>query len=163
MKKLLFCFVGMVFNMTSMLHSASSDTQLINLEVTAINELAITSGGAISLTISTATAGSAPTDAVDATTTYAVTTNAGTDAKKITGAIDTNAPASTTLSVNLAALTGSSSAGTQSLSTTAVDLVTGVDSVAEGSKTITYTFSAGIAAGIIASTPRTVTLTLTNT
>jgi hypothetical protein len=43
----------------------------------------------------------------------------------------------------------------------AADLVTGISTLAEANQTITYKFYAGITAGIVASTTRTMTLTLT--
>ena len=63
---------------------------------------------------------------------------------------------------DLAAPTGGTSAGDVQLKTTAADLVTGISTLAESNHTITYKFYAGIAAGIVASTTRTVTLTLTD-
>ena len=139
--------------------AGNTATQTVTFEVQAIDEISA-SGDPGALTISTATAGSQPTDATDNSTTYAVTTNGAN--KKITGEIDSNMPANTTLQVNLAAPTGGSSAGDVSLSTTAADVVTGVTGVAESGLGITYTLSATIAAGVVASDTRTVTLTLTD-
>ena len=132
--------------------------QTVTFEVQAIDEISA-SGNPAALVISTATAGSEPDDATDNTTTYAVTTN-GTN-KKITGAIDSAMPANTTLQVNLTAPTDGSSAGGVALSATAADLVTGITQKAESGLTITYTLSATVSAGIVASDSRTVTLTLT--
>lgn len=139
--------------------AANTDNQTVTLQVTAINEIAV-SGDPAALIVSTATAGSAPTDATDNSTDYDVTTNESN--KKITGVLDAAAPANTNLYVALAAPTGASSAGTVELTTSAADLVTGISTLAESNHTITYTFSASIAAGIVASTTRTVTLTLTD-
>jgi hypothetical protein len=138
--------------------AANTDTQTVTFEVQAIDEISV-SGDPGALIISTATPGSEPDDATDNTTTYAVTTN-GTN-KKITGAIDSNMPSNTTLEVNLGAPTGGSSSGDVSLSTTAADLVTGITQKAESGLSITYTLSATVTAGIVASDTRTVTLTLT--
>ena len=68
-------------------------------------------------------------------------------------------PTAVTLTVNLTAPSVGSSSGDTALSTTAADLVTGVSKVAEGSKTIGYTLSATVAAGVVASDTRTVTFT----
>jgi hypothetical protein len=66
-----------------------------------------------------------------------------------------------TLSSNLSAPAGGTSAGSQSLSTVAVDLVTGITKLAQGSLGVTYTLSATAAAGVVSSATRTVTYTIT--
>jgi hypothetical protein len=70
-------------------------------------------------------------------------------------------PAGVTLSVNLAAPTGATSAGAQALGTTAVDVVTGITKIAQGTLGVTYTLSATASAGVVSSTSRTVTYTIT--
>jgi hypothetical protein len=138
---------------------ANTAQQTVTFEVQAIDEMGV-SGNPAALIVSTATAGSQPDDATDNSTTYAITTN-GTN-KKITGAIDSAMPANTTLQVNLTAPTGGSSAGAVTLTTSAADLVTAISQLAESGLTVTYTLSATVAAGVVASDTRTVTLTLTN-
>ena len=138
---------------------ANQATQTVTYEVSAINEITV-SGDPGNLVVNTATAGSQPTADTDATTTWAITTNQSS--KKMTGAIDTNMPANTTLQVNLAAPTGGTGEGDVTLSTTAADLVTSIATVAESGLTITYTLSATIAAGVVAQAQKTVTLTLTD-
>jgi len=138
--------------------AGSTATQTVTYEVTAINEISV-SGSPAALTVNTATAGSAPTDATDASTTWAVTTNQ--NGAKITAAIDTAMPTDTTLKVNLAAPTGATSLGAVTLGTTAVDAVTGISQLNESSKTVTYTLSALPTAGVIASASKTVTFTIT--
>lgn len=137
-------------------------TQSVSYEVTAINEIEV-SGDPGALVVNSAMAGSEPTDDTDNTTTWDITTNGGTDGKKLTGAIDTDMPANTTLKINLTAPTGATSSGDVTLSTTAADAVTLIDSVAESGLTITYTLSATIAAGVVTQASKTVTLTLTDT
>lgn len=132
--------------------------QTVTFEVQAIDEISV-SGNPAALVISTATAGSEPDDATNNATTYAVTTN-GTN-KKITGALDSAMPANTTLAVNLTAPTSGSSAGSVALTASDADLVTGITQNAESGLTVTYTLSATVTAGIVASDSRTVTLTLT--
>lgn len=139
-------------------YAADSDTQTVTYEVQAINELAV-SGNPGALTISTATAGDAPDAVTDATTTYAITTNETN--RKITGAINTNMPDGVTLSVTLATPAGGTSAGKKSLSTSATDLVTGISTLNESGKAITYELAATSAAGVVASASKTVTLTIT--
>lgn len=141
----------------------NTDTITVNYEVQAINELEI-DAASVTLTISTATAGSEPDDVSDATTAdYALTTNGGTDAKKITAAIDTAMPANTHLYLTLVPPTGASSPGEQEITTGAVDVVTGIDNVAESALDMTFRFSATVAAGIVAAASKTLTLILTDT
>jgi hypothetical protein len=137
-------------------------TQLVSYEVTAINEIEV-SGDPGALVVNTAVAGSEPTADTDNSTTWDITTNGATDGKKLTVVINTNMPANTTLEINLTAPTGATSSGDVTLSDTAVDAVTLIDSVAESGLSITYTLSALIAAGVVPQDTKTVTLTLTDT
>jgi len=70
--------------------AAGAQTQTVNFEVKPINQFSITST-AVTLTITTATAGSDPTPVTDATSVWAVTTNQ-TNAK-ISANIPTDMPA----------------------------------------------------------------------
>jgi hypothetical protein len=108
--------------------------------------------------IITATAVSNPASATAAAT-WAVTTNQ--TGAKITASIGSNMPAGLTLSVDLSAPAGGSSAGAQSLSTTAVDLVTTITKVAQSALSVNYSLTATAAAGVVSSTTRTVTYTIT--
>ena len=141
--------------------AASSDTQVVQFQILAIDELDA-SGNPGMLTINSATAGSSTlTPATDGSTTYALTTN-GTN-RKITGQITSGGdmPANTNLEVQLIAPTGGSSPGYVFLTSgSAADLVTSITQLAESGKTITYRFSATLAAGTVSGS-RTVTLTLT--
>jgi len=136
--------------------SAQTATQTITFQVDAINQIAF--AGSPSLVINTATAGSNPT-AVTAAATWAVTTNQS--GAKITASIGSNMPGGLTLSVNLTAPAGASTAGSQSLSTTSVDLVTSITKVAQGAMAVSYSLAATPAAGVVSSTTRTVTYTIT--
>jgi hypothetical protein len=156
-KKLIFIvMLGLVFGLQGIGIAGNTANQTVSFQVTAINEIAIT-GTPAKLIVNSATAGSAPTAASDATTTYAITTNE--NPKKITGVIDSNMPSDTTLYITLAS--GGTSEGEKSLSTSAVDLVTAINKLTESGKTITYRFTATTAAAIVDSS-RIVTLTLTN-
>lgn len=139
--------------------AANTANQTVTIQVGSVNEIAV-SGNPGALTVSTATAGSQPDAATDNSTSYNITTN-GTG-KKITGALNSAMPAGTTLSVSLAAPAGGSSSGAVSLTTSTQNLVTGVSQVASSGHAITYILSATVAAGEVASTTRTVTLTLTD-
>ena len=137
--------------------AAQTATQTVTFQVDAINEIAF--AGAPSLLINTAIAGSAPTSATNAVATWAVTTNQ--TGAKITASINAAMPAGLTLSANLAAPAGASSAGLQSLSTVAVDVVTSITKLAASALGVTYQLSATAAAGVVASQSRTVTYTIT--
>jgi hypothetical protein len=149
-------FVAALFT-TASAFAASSSTQTVTYAVSAINELSV-SGNPGAMTVSAATAGSAPDAVSDATTTYAITTNEST--RKITAAIDTAMPAGVTLTVSLVAPTGGTSTGAVTLGTVAGDAVTGISTLNESGKTITYNLSATSAAGVITSASKTVTLTI---
>ncbi len=140
-------------------YAATSATQTVTYEVQAIDEISV-SGNPSAMIISSATAGSQPTAVTNATTSYSITTNGTT--KKITGKINTAMPANTSLKVTLAAPTGGTSAGQVTLTTTDQNLVTGIGTLAESGKTITYEFSATISAGVVSSATKTVTLTVTD-
>jgi len=161
MKKILLILAvfGLILGFSGLAIAANSDTQTVTFSVAAINEISIT--GAPTLVVDSATAGSEPNDDTDATTTYAITTNE--TVKKITGVIEENMPANVTLKIALVAPSGGSSEGIKTLSTAPVDLVTSIETVADGAgNTITYTLSATVAAGVVTSDTRIVTLTLTN-
>jgi hypothetical protein len=136
--------------------SAQTATQNVTFQVDAINQISV--AGSPSLVINTATAGSNPTQATAAAT-WAVTTNQST--AKITASINSAMPAGLTLGVNMSAPAGGTSAGATTLSTTAADVVTGITKLAESGIAIGYTLDATPAAGVIASTSRTVTYTIT--
>lgn len=110
--------------------------------------------------INYAIAGSQPTFATDATTTYSIQITPNN--RKITGELDSAMPANTELWITLEAPTGATSMGEVILSTTPQALVTNIPHhTDEGGLGITYTFHANVAAGVIPSTSRTVTLTIT--
>ena len=115
--------------------SAQTANQTVTFAVSAINQIAFT--GSPSLTISSATAGSNPASATDASATWAVTTNQ--TGAKVSASIDSDMPTGLTLSVNLAQPSGGTSAGAKALSSTSVDLVTGVSKVAATGLGVTYT------------------------
>ena len=137
---------------------AQSANQNVTVTVSAINEIS-TSGGAISMTISTATAGSEPDNATDAGT-WAITTNQST--RKVTGQLDALYTSGVELKLNLAAPSVGSSAGSVTLiAVSATDLVTGITKVAESGLTRTYTAIATVSDGSSSAEMQTVTLTIT--
>ena len=141
------------------LAATTTYNQTIRVQVAVINELFI-SGNPPALTINLAGTGSQPTNVINSTTFYNISSN--DSSKKITGVLNSAMPVNTALAINLAAPTGAASMGNVTLSLVAADLVTGINKVAESGKTITYTFSANVAAGVIPTGVRTVTLTITN-
>jgi hypothetical protein len=154
--------LGFVLGICILAMADNIATQSVSYEVTAINEIEV-SGDPGALVVNTAVAGSEPTADTDNTTTWDITTNGGTDGKKLTVVIDTDMPANTTLEINLTAPTDATSSGDVTLSTTVMNAVTLIDSVAESGLSITYTLSATIAAGVVSQASKTVTLTLTDT
>ena len=136
---------------------AQTATQTVTFAVNAINQIAFT--GAPSLTIITAVAGSSPTSVTDVSASWAVTTNQ--TGAKITASIPTIMPAGLTLSSNLVAPAGGTSAGFQALGTVAADMVTGITKLAQGSLGVTYKLDATPAAGVVTSATRIVTYTIT--
>jgi hypothetical protein len=134
---------------------AQTATQDVSYEVQAISQISFS--GSPTLTISTATAGSAPT-AATASATYAVTTNE--TGQKITAEIDSDMPSGVGLSVSLAAPSGATSAGAVSLSTTAQDVVTGISTLNASGLGVSYTLTATSAAGVVPAGSRTVTYTI---
>ena len=136
--------------------SGNTATQTVSLEVLAINELAV-SGSPSLMSIGTATAGSQPTPATNSATSYLITTNSPN--RKIQAKVDSTLPANTSLVVSLAAPTGATPVSNVALSTTDQDVVTGINTLIDAGKAISYQFNATVAAGLI-STSRTVTFTL---
>ena len=110
------------------------------------------------MTVTTAVAGSQPAPRT-ATSFYSNTlTFAGQ--QKVTGRLDANMPANTTLSVKLTAPSGGTSLGNVNLDVTTRDLVIAATPVFFTNVTILYTFTPTVAAGVIATATRTATYTL---
>ena len=162
MKKLAatLCVLALVVSWGGIALAADNASQTVTYSVSAINEISV-SGDPASLDITTATAGSDPNQVTDSSTTYSISTN-GTD-KKITAELDTDVAAGLTLEINLADPDGggsATSAGDVTLTSSAADCVTSITGLAASAKTITYKFSATMAAGVVGSTGKTVTLTV---
>jgi hypothetical protein len=135
---------------------AQTATQSVSYEVSAINEISVS--GSPSLVINDATPGSGLVSA-SAAGTYAITSNQTN--RKITARIDTNMPANVTLSVQLAAPTNATSAGSVNLTSVDQDVVTGISNVDQSGLSISYGLSATVAAGVVAAGNKTVTYTIT--
>lgn len=158
---------AVVFSLV-LIESASAQsataTQSLTLAVNTVYKIA-TSGNPGALTITTGTAGTdALTSVSDNTTTYSITQNFA-NTVKITASLDLALPAGYSLSIDLASTKGTSAGAvdiSNATSGSALDVVTGINLGADAGQGIGYTFSALASAGTLASTSKTVTLTLTN-
>jgi CheY-like chemotaxis protein len=137
--------------------NAQTATQTVTFQVDAINQVSV--AGTPTLAISAAVAGGAPTSVTSTGNSWAVTTNQS--GAKITASIGSAMPAGVTLSANMAAPAGGTSAGYQALSTTAIDLVTGITKLNASGLSLDYKLDATTTAGVVASTTRVVTYTIT--
>jgi hypothetical protein len=159
MKKLMLCsiFAILFCLLASASWAASTDSHQVTVIVSAISEIEV-SGGNVTLTINSATAGSEPDDAVDNTTCDLLwTTNESS--KKITVSTDLTTP-NFTLKVAAQNVSGGRAASEVTLSTTAADFVTGI-ATTTGSCDLQYTASATVAHGTGTDTHATVLYTLT--
>jgi hypothetical protein len=157
MKKLttVLAVAGLICATSGIALASDTATQTVTYEVVAINELSVSGNPA--LTVNAATAGSPLTQATDATTTYAITTN---QTRKITGALDTIMPAGLTLKANLTEPSTGISADAVTLTDVATDLVTAIGPVAESDLGIAFSLDATVAAGPVVSASKTLTLTI---
>jgi hypothetical protein len=157
MKRILSILTLALFTTAAAWAQPNVASQNVNITVNEVSVITVT-GGLVSLTIDTAVAGEDPQPATDDVT-YNVSTN-GTD-KKITAALDSDMPAGITLSAEMTAPTGAGSAGALALSSTAVDLVTGISTLRANGLGLSYTAEATLDAAP-GSTSRTVTYTITD-
>ena len=152
-----FLTIGALVAFAAVNTASAQVTQTVTFEVTAINQISVT--GAPSLVINTATAGSAPTSVTAAANSWSVTTNQST--AMITASIPSAMPTGLTLSANLIAPAGATSAGLIALGTTAVNVVTGITKLNSAALGLTYQLDATAAAGVVTSSTRVVTYTIT--
>lgn len=132
-------------------------TATVTYEVSEINEIHL-SGNPGPLVVTRASAGTAPVDAIDQTTTWMVTTNGAS--RKITAVLDSDLPPGLMLRIALTPPDGGGSAGSAPLSTAPQDLVTGFGSISSSDLRITYRLSATAEAGAIPPGSRNVTFTI---
>jgi hypothetical protein len=111
------------------------------------------------LTVSIATAGGQPASVSNTATAYTVSVHK-TATMKITGQLDSSMPLNVSLRLSLAPSTGATSAGLVSLDTIGRDLLTHITNQALETHGITYQLTATVAAGVVQSSFRTITLTL---
>jgi hypothetical protein len=137
--------------------AAQTATQDVTYSVSAINQISV-SGGAQTLAVTTAVAGSAPTAVSSSGLTWAVTTNETN--RKVVAKLDLAMAAGVTLTSNLTAPSSGLSAGAKALTALDQDMVTSIDTQDASALSLVYTLSATSAAGVVASTTRTVTYTI---
>jgi len=142
---------------------AQTDNHNVVITVNSISLLAV-SGGDVNLTVSTATPGSDLDAATDNSTTLLWTTNQ--NGRKVTVALNTAYSAGITLEVQASGISGfGSNTGTAlgniTIGTTASDVINTI-SRTFAHCTLTYTATASVSAGNIASESRQVTYTITN-
>lgn len=121
------------------------------------------SGNPGALRISVAVAGSQPTSVSNGATTYTITTPNPARTYKMTAQLNAATPAGVTLTATFAAPAGATSVGAVPLDVTARDVVTGIPRSTNATQSITYQLDATVSAGVVASTSRTVTLTIVRT
>ena len=158
MKRQLFiCAILMSLAMAGMALAADTDNHQVTVQVVAINEVGIT-GGNITLTINSATAGSQPTDDVDNTTCdLAWSTNQSS--KKITVQTSLGSP-NFNLKVIAQSVTGGTAGSEVTVGTSAQDFVSSI-STTVGSCDLQYTASATLSDGT-GSDIHTITYTMTD-
>jgi hypothetical protein len=166
MKKVVSIFGAALLSFAIAQNAMAQDqvNQTLNLAVNAVYKIA-TSGDPGAMTITTGTAGNNTlTSVTDASTNYSLTQNFASTVK-VTANLDAALPAGYILQINLASSKGTS-AGIVDISATtpasAAGVVTAIALGADANKTITYTFGANADAGVLSSTAKVVTLTLTN-
>lgn len=154
---LAFCILAIQLTFTQ-----TSATQTVTLQVSSIQKLTVSGNPAPMIIIAGLAGVEGLTSVTDATTTYSETHNS-TLPMKITAGIDVVLGAGFKLEIALASAKGTS-AGTVDISnaTTAVSVVTAIAKGSDNLKVITYTFSATATAGVLPSTTKTVTLTITS-
>ncbi len=155
-------FIALILSLGGIASASPSATQTVTYQVTEINAISA-SGNPAALIVNTAVAGSQPTPVTDATTTYSLTTNHPSGSyKKITAQITTGGamPTGVTLEIQLAAPPVGTSAGYVALTAAAQEVVTSITACVGSALPITYRLSATIAAGIVASAQKTITLTI---
>ena len=113
-------------------------------------------------TVTTATAGSQPAAISNALTSYFVKAKNPAGAQKISAAFDVPMMPGTSLTLQMGASAGATSLGPVALDVTTRDIVVNIDKENGSTLPITYVFSATVAAGVVVSQTRTVTLTMSS-
>jgi len=149
----------LVFMFSACSLASNYATQTVSFKVQVINEISV-SGSPGPLLLNVSKAGAEPAAVEDSSTRYAITSNLNN--MKITGKLDSEMPAYTALHITLTPPSGAYGCGEQNLSTTAQDLITGINQTKGSDLPISYKFSAQAQAGEIPLSSRQVVLTITN-
>jgi hypothetical protein len=112
------------------------------------------------LRVNAAVAGFEP-NPVTGTSTITVKAAKANKPQKITVALNAAMPAGLTLTLDMTVPTGATDQGTVTLDATARALMGNITNLTAETETLTYTFSATAAAGVVAAQSRTVTFTIT--
>lgn len=118
------------------------------------------SGNPGALVVNSAIAGSEPLSVTNGSTTYTVVTPNPNRTYAVTARLDAAMPFGTVLTATFAAPPQATSVGPVALDMTPRNVVTGIGRRITATLNITYQFTATVAAGVIPSTTRTVTLTI---
>ena len=111
------------------------------------------------LRVTSAVAGFEP-DPVTATSSITVKAQKANKPQKITVQLNTAMPAGLTLTLDMTVPTGATDQGTVTLDATARALMGNITNLTAETETLTYTFIATAAAGVVAAQSRTVTFTI---
>ena len=95
------------------------------------------------------------------TSTVSVRASKANKPQQVMVSLDAPLPAGLTMTLDMTTPTGATSPGTVTLDATARALMTDISNTAVETETLTYTFSATVAAGVVAAEFRTVTFTIT--
>ncbi len=163
MKRVLFVLSACLL-ISSMAFAQASTSQSLTLAVNAVYKISV-SGNPGALTISDGTAGSDNLAyAGDSSTTYSITHN-NLSNLRISANLDLAMPAGYTLQITLNSTKGTGGTAydiSNATAGSAVDIVTGIARGADAGQRIRYYFTTTASQGTLASTNRTVTLTLQN-
>jgi hypothetical protein len=139
--------------------SAQTATQVVNFTVAAFQQISV-GPGPIGIDIDAWTGADDNLTPATGASTYSLLQNVGVS--RITAQINSDMPTGTTLEVRLTpGAAKGSSAGYQFLTSTAVNVVTGIPRGTDNARVIDYRFSANASAGPLSGN-RTVTYTLVN-
>jgi hypothetical protein len=156
MKKFVTSFIPLLLA-NGGLAASNVATQTITFSIEPISEIGF-SGDPQPLVASQASPGEDPSDVVDNSTFYSVTTNGSSE--KVVACLNATMPTGTVLCIMVGAPVGATSAGNVDLDTSNQNVVTGITQVAQSNLSIGYIFESSAAAGILPVTSRIVTFTL---
>jgi broad specificity polyphosphatase/5'/3'-nucleotidase SurE len=120
------------------------------------------SGSPTPFTVSTAIAGSQPAPISNSGTTYFVKVKKSAGAQRIAAQLNTPMPIGTTVTIQMAPPAGATGLGPVALDMTPRDIVVNIGRNNGSNQAITYVLTATVAAGVVPSQTRIVTLTMSS-